>query len=100
MDKSKKRVIVYTTPACPFCGNLKTYLEEKGIEYEEYDVSKDQERLKEMLKKTGRGSVPVIDIEGRVIVGFDPERIEKALNALMVPRSTFIRNLIMDPFDQ
>jgi glutaredoxin-like YruB-family protein len=100
MDKKPKRVIVYTTPSCSFCGNLKTYLHEKGVEFEEYDVSKDQEKLKEMLRKTGSGSVPVTDIEGKVIVGFDPEKIEKALNAIMVARSTLIRNLIFDPFDQ
>jgi glutaredoxin-like YruB-family protein len=96
----KRKVIVYSTPSCPFCNNLRTYLRQKGIEFEEYDVSKDKERLVEMIQKSGGGGVPVVDIDGIVIRGFDPDRIEKALNGMRLTRDDAIRNLAFDPFDR
>ncbi len=59
----------------------KEYFKEKGIEYEEHDVAADQARRKEMVDKSGQLGVPVIDIEGQIIVGFDKDTVEKTLAA-------------------
>jgi glutaredoxin-like YruB-family protein len=74
-----KSVLVYSTPTCPYCIRLKQFLTENNILFENYDVSSDQERAEEMVKKSGQMGVPVLDIEGEIIVGFDKERIKQAL---------------------
>lgn len=74
-----KKPIVYSTPTCPYCKMVKEYLDEKGVAYEDFDVSEDQERSQEMVKKSGQMGVPVIDIGGTVIIGFDKEKIDAAL---------------------
>ena len=71
---------IYSTPVCPYCVALKTFLKEKGFTFEDIDVSKDQIALDNMVKKTGQYGVPVIDIDNEVIIGFDRERIVKLLN--------------------
>jgi len=71
---------VYTTSACPYCITLKEFLKQHNIEFEEVDVSKDQKALEEMIKKSGQMGVPVLDIDGQIIVGFDKEKICKILN--------------------
>ena len=76
MDKT---VTIYSTPTCHFCQMAKEYLKEKGITYNEYDVAHDLERRQEMIQKSGQMGVPVIDINGRVIVGFNKGEIERAL---------------------
>ena len=75
----KKKAIIYSTPTCPYCKMAKDYFGEKAVEYEDYDVSGDQERSKEMEKKSGQMGVPVIDIGGTIIIGFDKEKIDEAL---------------------
>ena len=71
--------IIYTTQTCPFCKMAKTFFKEKGIEYEEKDVTHDEALQQEMIKKSGQFAVPVIDIGGTLIVGFQKEKIEAAL---------------------
>lgn len=73
------KVTVYSTPSCPFCHKLKDYLKEKNIEFEDVDVSTDEAKTKEMVKKSGQMGVPVADIDGKIIVGFDKAKIDKAL---------------------
>ncbi len=73
------KIKVYSTPACPWCGVLKDFLKEKKVDFEEIDVSKDQEKAKEMVEKSGQMGVPQIEINGKIIVGFDKEGIEKEL---------------------
>ena len=73
------KIIVYSTPTCPWCHALKDFLKEKNIEFEEIDISKDQEKAKEMIDKSGQMGVPQIEINGKMIVGFDKEAIEKEL---------------------
>ncbi len=73
------KVKVYSTPSCPYCVMAKDFLKEKGVEYEDIDVSTDQIAAKEMVEKTGQMGVPVIDIDGELIVGFNKPAIEKAL---------------------
>ena len=72
-------VIVYSTPTCPYCHMVKQFLDGKGIEYEYVDVSADPARANEMIEKSGQMGVPVTDIDGTIIVGFDKASIEAAL---------------------
>ena len=72
-------VKVYSTPACPYCFTLKAFLKEKGIDFEDIDVSKDEKALEEMVKNSGQMGVPVTDIDGKIVVGFDKEKISKLL---------------------
>ena len=73
-------VKVYTTPGCPYCFTLMEFLKEKGIEFEEIDVSKDEKAKEEMIKKSGKLEVPVIEIDGQIVAGFDKKKICKLLN--------------------
>jgi len=70
---------VYSTPACAYCVTLKKFLTEKGIEFDNIDVSEKEEFLQEMVDKSGQMGVPVIDIDGQIIVGFNKEKIVKLL---------------------
>lgn len=72
-------VIVYSTQTCPYCVMAKRYLAEKGVKYKDMDVGADQRAAIEMLTKTGQMGVPVLDINGSVIVGFDKPAIDRAL---------------------
>ena len=76
------KITVYSAPMCPWCNVLKDFLKEKNVEFDEIDVSKDQEKAKEMIEKSGQMGVPQIEINGRIIVGFDKEAIEKELENL------------------
>ena len=79
MFRMGKKVTVYSTPTCPYCINVKKFLKDSNIDFEDIDVSSDTEKAREMVEKTGQMGVPVVDIDGTVIVGFDKEAIEKAL---------------------
>jgi len=72
-------VKVYSTPSCPWCTKAKQFLEEKGVDFDYIDVTKDPEALKEMVEKSGQRGVPVLDVKGTIIVGFDKDAIEAAL---------------------
>ncbi len=69
------KVRLFTTPICPYCLTLKRFLEEKGIEIESIDVSSDEKARDEMVEKTQQTTVPVLEIEGEYIVGFDRNKI-------------------------
>ena len=75
----EKKVKVYSTPICPQCISLKQFLDEKGIKYEDIDVSKDKKAAEEMIKKSGQMGVPVIEIDGKIVDGFDQEKISQLL---------------------
>ncbi len=60
----------------------KEYLSQKGIEYTDYDVTKDSKALEEMVKLSGARSVPVISACGEVMVGFDKGRLDQMLSCL------------------
>jgi glutaredoxin 3 len=70
---------VYSTPTCPYCVTLKNFLKEKGIEFQDVDVSADAASAEEMIQKSGQMGVPVSDIDGEIVVGFDKEKICKLL---------------------
>jgi len=74
------KVTVYSTPVCPWCHKAKDFLKENNIEFEDKDVSSDEAAKNEMTEKSGQMGVPVLDIDGTIIVGFDVEAIKKALN--------------------
>lgn len=72
-------VKVYSTPSCPYCVTLKEFLKENAIDFEDIDVSQDQRSAEEMIKKSGQMGVPVVDIDGQVVIGFDKEKISQLL---------------------
>jgi glutaredoxin-like YruB-family protein len=74
-----KKVTVYSTPTCPFCIRAKQFLRENNVAFTEIDVSKDEGKAEEMIEKSGQMGVPVIDVDGQVIVGFDKDKIKTAL---------------------
>lgn len=69
------KVKVYTTPACSYCQTLKEFLRENKVEFTEIDVSKDQQAAEELIRRSGQMSVPVTEIDGQMIVGFDREKL-------------------------
>jgi glutaredoxin-like YruB-family protein len=79
MVRNKPRVVIYTTPACPSCMAAKTFLQKNGIEFVEINVASDKGAAIKMIEKTGQMSVPVLDINGKIIVGFDRDAIKRAL---------------------
>jgi glutaredoxin 3 len=78
--EGEMEVKVYSTSACPYCNMAKQFLDSKGVRYEEVDVSSDPEKQREMVEKSGQMGVPVLDIGGKIIVGFDKAAIEAALS--------------------
>jgi len=73
------KIKVYSTNLCPYCDMLKEFLEEHKIKFENIDVSRDQKSAKEMIEKTGQMGVPVTDIDGKIIIGFNKPELKKAL---------------------
>lgn len=73
------RVDIYTSPTCGYCHQAKRFLNERGIRYFEYDVSRDQDAAERMINLTGQMGVPVVVIDGQVVLGFDRNRIESLL---------------------
>jgi len=76
---TKHKVKVYSTQTCPWCHKVKEFLNEKKVKFEDIDVGADQKAANEMVEKSGQMGVPVTDIDGTIIIGFDKEAIDKAL---------------------
>ncbi|TVR90585.1 MAG: NrdH-redoxin [Spirochaetaceae bacterium] len=72
-------VTIYSTPSCGYCKKLKDYFKENKVPFSDYNVADDMRRAEEMVKKSGQMGVPVVDINGTVIVGFNKAQIDKAL---------------------
>lgn len=70
---------VYSTPTCSYCLTLKAFLREKGIVFEEVDVSQDERAAREMIEKSGQMGIPVVEIDGQIVVGFDKAKISQLL---------------------
>lgn len=79
VTKLKTMVKVYSTPTCTYCKTLKEYLKSKNVDFDEIDVSKDEKELQKMIKDSGQMGVPVVDINGIIIVGFDKIKIDELL---------------------
>jgi glutaredoxin-like YruB-family protein len=73
-------VKVYSTPTCPWCTIAKQYLDSKNISFEDLDVSKDRNATSEMVSKSGQRGVPVLDIDGNIIIGFDKDKIDSLIS--------------------
>ncbi|MFO8101449.1 MAG: glutaredoxin domain-containing protein [Dehalococcoidia bacterium] len=72
-------VKVYSTPTCGYCRQAKNFLHERGVQFTEYDVSRDQAAAQEMVSLTGQMGVPVIAVDGQAVIGFDRARLERLL---------------------
>lgn len=72
-------VIIYSTPHCSWCHRAKDYLKEKNIPFIDYDVASDTEKAQEMINKSGQMGVPVLDIDGNIVVGFEMSKINELL---------------------
>lgn len=70
-------VTIYSTPTCPYCRMAKGYLAGKGVTYTDVNVAESKEKAQEMITKSGQMGVPVIDIDGKIVVGFDKEQLDK-----------------------
>jgi len=76
---SQPKVIVFSTPTCSYCTAAKSYFRQKGIKFRDVDVSKDPGAARDMVRRSGQQGVPVIDIGGKIIVGFDRPKINQML---------------------
>ncbi|MFH1821464.1 MAG: glutaredoxin domain-containing protein [Methanobacteriota archaeon] len=79
MEEKKAVVKVYTTPTCPYCTMVKSFLRENNVEFVEKNVASDRAAATEMVEKSGQMGVPVLDINGAIIVGFNRDAIKDAL---------------------
>jgi glutaredoxin-like YruB-family protein len=70
-------ITIYSTPTCGYCRMAKEYLKSKNVPYTEVDVSLDRKKQEEMIAKSGQYGVPVIDVGGRIIVGFDKRKLDE-----------------------
>lgn len=68
---------VYSTPTCPWCTVAKNYLKSKNLPFTDYDVSKDREAAVNMVQKSGQRGVPVIEIGGNIVIGFNQDQIDQ-----------------------
>ena len=80
ITSKKVSVKVYSTPTCPYCHMAKDYLKAKNVNFEDIDVSSNESAAREMVAKSGFTGVPQIEINGKVIVGFDRATIDRELN--------------------
>ncbi len=77
--KPQPKVIVFSTPTCSFCTAAKHYFRQQGIKFRDVDVSRDAAAARDMVRRSGQQGVPVIDIGGKIIVGFDRNKINQLL---------------------
>ena len=77
--KTQKSVKVYSTPTCSWCNSLKAYLRKQGIAFTDIDVSRDEQAVQELIRRSGQTGVPQTEIDGQIIVGFDKTKINNAL---------------------
>ncbi len=78
-EKKTPRVILFTTPSCTYCRLAKKYLRERGVRFKDIDVSRDAAAARDMVRRSGQQGVPVIDIGGKIVVGFDRPKIDRLL---------------------
>lgn len=75
-----KDVKIYTTPTCVYCRMTKELFKKNNVEYQELNVAQDAKAREEMIHKSGQLGVPVIEIDGNIIVGFDEPKLKEFLN--------------------
>lgn len=74
-----KKVIIYSTPTCIYCRMAKDFLTDKNIPFTDHDLTKDVAMRDEVIKKTGQMAVPVIEVDGETMIGFDKEKLSQLL---------------------
>jgi glutaredoxin-like YruB-family protein len=74
------KVTIYSTATCPWCKTTKKFFDDNGVQYEDKDVGADLAARQDMITKSGQMAVPVIDVEGRIIVGYDELQLREALD--------------------
>jgi glutaredoxin-like YruB-family protein len=90
-------IIIYSTKTCPYCSLAKSYFHDKGLAFTEYDVGTDKAKWQEMVQKSKQTAVPVIEVNGRMMVGFNRQLIDAALAKQREPkREEAINNLFFD----
>jgi len=77
--KPQAKVVVLRTPTCSYCNMAKAYFREKGIKFTDIDVSRDQAAARDMVRRSGQMGVPVIDINGKIVVGFNRPQVNALL---------------------
>ena len=75
-----KKVVIYSTPTCPYCKRAKDYFTQKGIAYTDYNVAEDREKAREMIQKSKQMGVPVIIVDDEVLVGFNQAKLDSLLS--------------------
>jgi glutaredoxin 3 len=79
--KRQPRIVVFSTPTCPHCRTAKRYLQQKGVRFTDVDVSRDERAARDMVRISGQQGVPVITVNGRPVVGFDRQKLDRMLEA-------------------
>ena len=80
MTNTNKKVIIYSTSTCPYCVYAKNFFKSKNIPFEDVDLFVQRDRIEEARRKSGQNGVPVIDIDGQIVLGYQPDVFEKLLN--------------------
>jgi glutaredoxin-like YruB-family protein len=75
-----KNVTIYSTPSCTYCTLAKNFFKKNGVEFTEHNVATDLAKRKEMIEKTGQMGVPVIEVNGEIVIGFDENKLRSALD--------------------
>ena len=78
-ERVSKRVTVYSSPNCSWCGTLKKHLDVHGIRYQEINIANNEDAAEAMVKKSGKQGVPQTDINGQMVLGFDKAKINSLL---------------------
>jgi len=73
------KIIIYGTDSCPWCHKAREFMKEHKVKFTDKNVGEDQKAAQEMIKKSGQQGVPVIDVDGEIIVGFDEDRLRSLL---------------------
>ncbi len=76
------KVLVYSTPECPYCKMVKDYLIENHIDFEEVDISSDKQKLNRMVQRSGQMGIPVIDFGDKIIIGYETKEIDLAIKEM------------------
>ena len=74
-----QNIIIYSTPTCVYCNLAKNFFKANGVAYTDFNVANDLDKRKEMIDKTGQMGVPVIDLNGEIVVGFDEPKLRSTL---------------------
>ncbi|MCE5198986.1 MAG: glutaredoxin family protein [Armatimonadota bacterium] len=75
-----KNITVYSTPTCPYCRQAKEFLQERGVAFTDLNVATDLEARNAMVQKSGQLGVPVIEVDGNIVIGFNKSKLEELIS--------------------